>query len=323
MKKIKINNIKKNNKVTKKYIYKFDYTLLVIVLFLILVLIKLYSKNKHKNIQKENVVNIDIYKCKIVKEKLLNRFKPFDFTKEFTFLAELISCDIPFSFSRFGDGEYSIMNGKKFYTTRDKWKWNHDNKNVQNSLIESSSICNYNNGFIGIPCKIWKEIAESIISFSNCSSTKFMSYSTVFINKNFKNFKSWIIQYIYSSNRRKIILIANSLINKNISWAYKFFPVPNNLVENWNNYIPSLLSKLSEIAKFNNLIFFISAGPAANIIISYLIKINNKNIYIDFGSAIEFITKGYSTRNYYKKSIENANYQCSSFIIKNGTIIYE
>ena len=90
MKKIKINNIKKNNKVTKKYIYKFDYTLLVIVLFLILVLIKLYSKNKHKNIQKENVVNIDIYKCKIVKEKLLNRFKPFDFTKEFTFLAELI-----------------------------------------------------------------------------------------------------------------------------------------------------------------------------------------------------------------------------------------
>ena len=132
-----------------------------------------------------------------------------------------------------------------------------------------------------------------------------------------------IIQYIYSSNRRKIILIANSLINVNISWAYKFFPVPNHLVENWNNYIPPLLSKLSEIAKFNNLIFFISAGTAANIIISYLIKINNKNIYIDFGSAIEFITKGYSTRNYYKKSIENPNYKCSPFIIKNGTIIYE
>lgn len=317
MKEIKIINRNKNNKVTDKYIHKFDYTLIVIVLFLILILMELYSKNK------ENVVNIDIHKCKIVKGKLLNRFKPFNFAEEFTFLTELISCDIPFSFSRFNDGEYSIMNGKKFYTTKDKWKWNSDNKNVQNSLIESSNICNYNNGFIGIPCIIWKKMAESIISFSNCSSTKFMSYATVFINKNFENFKSWIIQYIYSSNRRKIILIANSLINVNISWAYKFFPVPNHLVENWNNYIPPLLSKLSEIAKFNNLIFFISAGPAANIIISYLIKINNKNIYIDFGSAIEFITKGYSTRNYYKKSIENPNYKCSPFIIKNGTIIYE
>lgn len=83
MKEIKIINRNKNNKVTDKYIHKFDYTLIVIVLFLILILMELFAKNK------ENVVNIDIHKCKIVKGKLLNRFKPFNFAEEFTFLTEL------------------------------------------------------------------------------------------------------------------------------------------------------------------------------------------------------------------------------------------
>lgn len=64
------------------------------------------------------------------------------------------------------------------------------------------------------------------------------------------------------------------------------------MIENWDNYSIPLLSKLSHQAKQNDLIFFISAEPAANIIISYLTKINNNNIYIDIGSSIEFITKG-------------------------------
>ena len=45
MKEIKIINRNKNNKVTDKYIHKFDYTLIVIVLFLILILMELYYNN--------------------------------------------------------------------------------------------------------------------------------------------------------------------------------------------------------------------------------------------------------------------------------------
>ena len=106
-----------------------------------------------------------------------------------------------------------------------------------------------------------------------------MSYTTLFINKNYPLFKNWILFFINNPNRWKIILVANSIIHKNIKWAYKFFPVPNHLIENWYNYSFSLFSKLSHQAKQNDLIFFISAGPAANIIISYLTKINNNNIY--------------------------------------------
>ena len=136
-------------------------------------------------------------------------------------------------------------------------------------------------------------------------------------------FQDWIIRFINSSNRWKIILIANSNINKNISWAYKFYPIPYNLIEIWDDYKFILLSQLSDEAKQNDLLFFVSAGAAANIIISNLIKINNKNIYIDFGSSIEFITKGFSTRSYSKPNSVYAFQSCESFELVNKTIFYD
>ena len=94
------------------------------------------------------------------------------------------------------------------------------------------------------------------------------------------------------------------------------------LIENWDIYYISLISELTHLAKENNLIFFISAGPAANIIISYLTKINNNNTYIDFGSSIEFITKGYTTRSYAKYG-ETSFQSCEPFFLRNKSLIYE
>jgi hypothetical protein len=213
------------------------------------------------------------------------------------------------------------MAGKQFATIRDKWFWNNTNKKFQESLIESSSICINSNNFIAIPCKNWNFISKSILSFSKCNNSKFMSFSTVFINKNFQFFQNWINKFINSSKRWKIILVANSLINKDISWAYKYFPIPDHIVQKWDELKDSLLKKLGNEATNNNLIFFISAGPAANIIITYLIKINNKNIYIDFGSAIEIITKGFSTRSYTKNG-KNSLVRCEQFYIENHLPIY-
>ena len=94
-----------------------------------------------------------------------------------------------------------------------------------------------------------------------------MSYASVFINKNFEFFQNWIVKFINSSNRWKIVLVANYLINKDISWAYRYIPIPEHIVENWDKIRISLLHKLEKEAKKNDLIFFVSAGPAANIII--------------------------------------------------------
>ena len=160
------------------------------------------------------------------------------------------------------------MTGKTFDSKNDKWFWNNNNQDFKISLIKSSSICLeiiYSN-FIAIPCKNWFTISKSILSFSKCKNSKYMSYATVFINKNYQFFQNWLFKFIYSSNRWKIILIANSLINKDISWAFKYYPIPEHIVEKWDELRYSLINKLEEEAKENDKIFFVSAGPAANII---------------------------------------------------------
>ena len=309
---------------------KNDKTIKIIFVVFILILLCFFinykncNDNLHLYINIEQIFSYDINlnddTCIFIKNKLLERKRPFNYEDEFYFFISLISCKIPFSFIRFADGEEYIMRGQ-YIESIDKWHWNPKNQKFRESLIASSSICSNQNNFIGIPCKNWIKFSKSILSFSKCNSSKYMSYSTLFTNKNYLHFKNWIVKFINSSKRWKIILLANSNINKNISWAYKFFPVPDNVVEIWDKFSPPFLEKLSIEARENDLLFFVSAGPAANIIIAYLEKINDKNIYIDFGSSIEFITKGYSSRSYSNDNIYSLQ-RCESFLINGKQIIY-
>lgn len=312
-----IKTFKKKNYNEKKLIYKIILVVSIISLSL-LIYFHIYFRYRSSP---NNINNKNFSDCSYMTKILHNRKGPFEFEDEFFFFSKLIECNIPISLIRFGDGENLIMKGNNLKVAVDKWHWRPENKNFQKSLIESTSICVNNNKFIGIPCKNWFQISESILSFSKCTSSKYMTYATIFINKNFKNFQEWILHFINSSHRWKIILVANSNINKNISWAEKFFPVPDHLVENWDIEGENLLSKLSEQAKINNQLFFISAGPAANIIVSKLSKINQKNSYIDFGSSIEFITKGYSTRPYSWDNNFSKN-RCESFRLQNKILSY-
>ena len=222
-----IKAVKKEIKDLKKSVYFFILMTTVILSCFFIFIIIFYRYNSiFKN---DSFQNLNNYKCSFTAEKLYNRTQPLEFENEFFFFIELLECNIPFSLIRFGDGENSIMKGKKLKAGVDKWYWSSENKNFQKSLIESSSICLNNNSFIGIPCKNWIQISKSILSFSNCSSSKYMTYATVFINKNYKMFQDWILKFINSSNRWKIILVANSNINKSLAWADKFFPVPDHL----------------------------------------------------------------------------------------------
>ena len=332
IKNIQKGNAIKNEKI-KFFIIIYIFKILIIILcftFIIFTLDK--TKTVKKKINKIGKVKINNeisnrfknnnrINCISVKNRLKQRTQPFEYEDELFFIINLIECNIPFSLSRFADGENSIMKGEELRGI-DKWHWNPKNKIFRDSLIESVNICNKGDNFIGIPCKNWNNISNSILSFSNCTSSKYMTYSTVFTNYNFKSFQKWVLYYINLFNRRRIILVANSVINKKLDWVYKFFPIPTHLVENWDKYSLHLIPQLTDIAKLDYLIFFISAGPASNIIISHLNKINNKNIYIDFGSSIEFMTKGYSTRSYYRNSISSLK-KCESFIIQNQSVIYE
>jgi len=325
------------NKCYKSNIIKYNRLFYIFIIFFILFfylsfLYKIIRNRNNKNNIFKNLnikylvkkgKTLDNKTCKFIRNISKYRTNPFDFENELIFFISLLSCKIPFSFIRFGDGEEYIMRGEKIGSKADKWFWDPKNQNFRKNLIKSSSICTKKNNFISIPCKNWIESSKSILSFSKCTTAKYMSFATLFINKNYPFFQDFILHFIKNSNRWKIILVANSVINKNISWAYKYFPVPDHIVENWDKIKISFLRKLSVEAKKNNLIFFVSAGPAANIIISTLTKLNNQNIYIDLGSSIEFLTKGYSTRPYSNSNSQYAHQSCEPFLLKNKKLIYQ
>ena len=336
-KKIIKQSFKKTNKrIILKHRRKIKY-LAISFLIILIYFVSYFKVIKHKynninNILYENLnikefindtINLDNQACQFIKYKLEKRTRPFDYENELIFITSLISCKIPFSFIRFGDGEEFIMRGNQVQTKVDNWMWKPKNQKFRKHLIESVNICTNINNFISIPCKNWYNISKSILSFSKCNSTKYMSFATLFINKNFPIFKDFISHFVSNTNRWKIILVANSNINQNISWAYKYYPINNNIVENWDEFSKSKLPKLIREAQSNNLIFFISAGPAANIIISLLSKINNNNIYIDFGSSIELITKGYSTRPYSNKKSIYSYQTCEPFILKDNKLFFK
>jgi len=176
---------KPNNKELKIYqiqenIKNFSYRFFKIILLNLLIFQHIFIRNKNS---KNNLGNINITNlnknitndnaCLLIKEKLNNRTNPLEFKNELNFFMDLISCKIPFSFIRFGDGENLIMKGIELKVKVDKWHWDVKNKKFQKSLIESSSICLTNNGFIGLPCKNWIKTSKSILSFSKCSSAKY------------------------------------------------------------------------------------------------------------------------------------------------------
>ena len=214
MKKIKIENI--NIAIVKKG-YKIFYIFIsLFIIFYSFIIRSITIKNRifkpffnNKNITQliQNNINLDDDVCLSVKNKLKQRAKPLDYENEFYFFISLISCKIPFSFIRFGDGENYIMKGETIESKQDNWHWNPKFQKFRKSLIESTSICINTNCFIGIPCKNWIDLSKSILSFSKCTSSKYMSYATLFINNNFIKFNKWISQFINNQNRWDIILL--------------------------------------------------------------------------------------------------------------------
>ena len=91
------------------------------------------------------------------------------------------------------------MDGLIVTNALDKWHWNPKQKKIQDELIESSNMCNEENHFIGLPCKNWQKITDAIFTHSNCTSSKYMSYTTVFVNRNYNRFKEWVLKLIIYS----------------------------------------------------------------------------------------------------------------------------
>ena len=216
---------------------------------------------------------------------------------------DFIENNIPFSFSKYGDGEWicanrDVFNGKYGNTNSD---YDTYTENLQRGLTEGlKDIVNHEgNNYIGAwetktVMDYWLSIVE------NKEKILWADYHTFIFNKldepdiitrRLKLYKS-----IQNCTRKKII-ICNQLLQKSrdLLRADEMIIVP---FQNWfDQHFNDVLQKIIQaIGENEEPMVFTSCGMGAKVLISTLRQKYPKGIFIDMGSALDYICTMRNTR---------------------------
>lgn len=225
-----------------------------------------------------------------------------EFKNDFYLFLDKIKNNEYFSFSRWGDGELMILEGKNIdIRNKGNGEFRYDSNlkqynNLRNELLESYQYKD-NNYYIGVACSccVGEEKHKYMKELSKQSENN-LTWANLFVNS---NYMFTINELIPELSNHDIFLVTN----KNS----KVGKLPFNVKRVW--YVGAdawyedydLIGEIILFINENNIensIFLFGAGPLANILCYRLWKNNKKNTYIDIGSILEpylnlKLTRGY------------------------------
>jgi len=238
-----------------------------------------------------------------------------NFISDFDYLVDRIfNKKIPTVFSRYADGELALMMGKEIPNYSQAYmedKWNAPQgktllgKDLGNTLKNKDEEY-----FYGISCGCCDLNARNIIManlFRAGVKTENITYSNLWINGNYKKFK------LICENLKEDVVYIGNYIGKDKTYPFnikQYFSIQDDCVNFWENNKSELLEELKQLLKYNNTLFFISAGPMSEVIIDFLWNNNKSNRYVDVGSALDEYSKGRKTRPYMIESQPYYNKNC-------------
>jgi hypothetical protein len=207
-------------------------------------------------------------------------------------LINSIEKNIPVSFSKYGDGEYECVNFSPSSQNSSSHNCDKDNytEKKKNDLYNSFIYVTTNekqNNFIGL----WHNL--NIMNFWNHLvpgvNIKWAKYHSLFLCDENIPQKIKLYKSIKESSLKKII-VCNPLLVK----AKILFNIDYMIHVNFNNWFESefenIIEKFKQIINPNEqYIIMTCSGMGSKVLICELIKIFPNNIYLDFGSALDYI----------------------------------
>ena len=213
---------------------------------------------------------------------------------------KLISSKIPFSFSKYGDGEYFASKGVNGA--------NCDNDNYTDLLSNSINKAFKNikkNKFYGLwhdfnnvssilsEKKVyWEEKVDVIV---NWVDYHIFIYTWSDINYDYNNNRNILYKTIKESKLKKIYVCNRLLVkSKDLLNIDKLIHVPfNNFFDTeYNNIKRQILNEIND----DMCIIMFSTGMSAKVFISDLSDLKPNNIYLDIGSALDEICTKFNSR---------------------------
>jgi len=224
-------------------------------------------------------------------------------------LNECVKSNTPISFSKFGDGEFFCM-----FCTTDHCNCDNDKytKKLSNSLRDSLvyMIENNENSYFGLwENPVMQNTFENFYRVYTKKNIKWAIYNTIIFNKVNDEKKALLYKTIKYSKLKKIIVCNNLLIkSKELLNIDEFVFVPLN---NWfDTSFDDILQKVKLlIGEDGNHIVITCCGMSAKVLICELYKEYPKGIYLDFGSALDYICTKYKTRAH--NTLYDYDYICS------------
>jgi hypothetical protein len=200
-----------------------------------------------------------------------------DFSQEIIKLYDRFLTGTPFSFSKYADGEWAMIQGKPIdngefnYTSEDEF--------FRSKLIES--FCYRDERYyVGVSCPCCQgNEAYRMREFSG-QDDNHLTFANIFVNNNHKFFVS---HFIPEFQKRKIHLVANKKANiqalpfeveafypvENTAWKYNYLLIEDILDQDWKDKL-----------------FLFACGPFGNMLAHQLWQNNKENTYLDIGSTL-------------------------------------
>ena len=227
------------------------------------------------------------------------------FREDLEFFQTQLTERIPFSITRFGDGEMMIMGGQSLNLLH-KGEFNFQGEeHLKNDLIRSFQH-KQKNYFVGVACPCCVGEQKSTWMKTNTHlPDEHLTWANIFVNSNFPFFKENIIPLF---NEYDVTLVAQG-DPKNLPFSIKkFYPIgPDAWVNNTDVY-----EKLRQQIISNNTqneLFIFCAGPYANILCAKLFNEFPNNTFIDIGSVFN-IELGIGANRGYLRGADTLNKIC-------------
>lgn len=240
--------------------------------------------------------------------------------EEFSRFCGLLEDKIPFAFTRYSDGELSILKNEELklaedhnifrgqrstasYTREDRKHFiPSEHQHVRRLLIESFkySQTNYLKGIsTQIDCP--KEDFHLQMTLLEGENPDNITFANLLVNKNYPLFMQYVVCDLLKNEKRKIILIANekSILSGIPFTIDTFIPVGDNCIVNGLDTVDVVLDKVSNS---NDYIVLSSASSLSALIIHKCFKEKSNNTYINIGSTLNPIL-GFGMQRPYMNSV--------------------
>lgn len=222
-----------------------------------------------------------------------------NFSTDFDAIAAVLQSDysgLPIAMGRFGDGEYAILRNMAHVAKSDRWRWDGQPHELQQSLHRSLVAgCELSNYYVGISAANHHPRAHDWYKHQleiNGVPMNRVTFASLFIFANYERFLAAV------GKLDRFVTVGGS---KKCDFQTPRSP----LDKSWTLAIQCLAVELRNIDYTDAIL--VSAGPWASVLVHEYWRItdrcrNRRNTIIDVGSAVDEMIRGRRTRKYHDEA---------------------